>query len=232
MANVTSILVVEDNDALREIVASYLQDSGFRTKAVDCAEDVDYQLSKHIIDVVILDLNLPGEDGLSIAKRLRNSHPKIGIIMFTARTTPEDKVSGYESGADIYLTKPVSNQELLAAVKSLARRINTQQVIKKTRSKLVLNVREKKLSGPDGHCTINESDVIILNALSTSKDQMTEYWQLLELLNLTQSEHAKSNLEVKVVRLRKKLEEVGANPDAIKSLRNKGYQLTTRVIHD
>ena len=232
MAAVTSVLVVEDNDALREIVVSYLKDNGFKTKAVDCAEELDHQLSKQIVDMVILDLNLPGEDGLSIAKRLRNSNPKIGIIMFTARTSIEDKIRGYESGADIYLAKPVSNQELLAAVNSLSRRISAHQTIKKTRSKLILNVREKKLSGPAGNCILNESDVIILNALSTSKDQMVEYWQLLELLNLTQSDHGKSNLEVKIVRLRKKLEEVGANSDTIKSLRNKGYQLSTRVIHD
>ena len=232
MAAVNSILVVEDNDALREIVTDYLESNGFITQSVDCAEELDIQFSKTIFDVVILDINLPGEDGLSIAKRLRQSHPKIGIIMFTARTGIEDRVQGYESGADIYLTKPVANLELLAAINSLTRRMQHTQLSKKNKSKWVLNAQEKTLKGPTGQCALNESDSIILNALSTSKDQMVEYWQLLELLNLTQSDHAKSNLEVRVVRLRKKLEEIGSEPGAIKSLRNKGYQLTLTLTHD
>jgi DNA-binding response OmpR family regulator len=227
-----SVLVVEDNDALREIVASFLKEQGLKTKGVDCAEELDRQFSKSIFDIVILDLNLPGEDGLSIAQRLRKSHPKVGIIMFTARTSMEDKVKGYESGADIYLTKPVSNQELLAAINSLNRRITTQVSPRKGRGKLVFYAAEKKLSGPDGSCVVNDADTMILNALSTSKNQMVEYWELLELLNLTQSENAKGTLEVKIVRLRKKIEAVGGSTEAIKSLRNKGYQLTITLTHN
>jgi len=231
MAALSSVLVLEDNDALRDIVVTYLKDNGFKTKGADCAEELDIQFSKSIFDIVILDLNLPSEDGLSIAKRLRMSHPKIGIIMFTARTGMEDKIKGYEAGADIYLPKPVSNQELLAAINSLTRRIGNNSSPRKTSTKLIFHPVEKTLSGPQGSCTVNESDTIILNALSTSKDQMVEYWQLLELLNLTQSDNAKSTLEVKIVRLRKKLDEVGATTGAIKALRNKGYQLTIGLIH-
>lgn len=85
-------------------------------------EDLD-DLAAHTFDLLILDLNLPGENGLSIAQRYKRANPGCYIIMLTARSRLEDKVAGYESGADIYLTKPVSSAELIAAIKSLARRL-------------------------------------------------------------------------------------------------------------
>ncbi len=106
------VVVVEDQADLREVIVAFLGKQAHDVRGFDCADDLDEHLAKDWVDVLILDLNLPGEDGYSISERLRNAHPDIYIIMLTARTAVEDRVKGYASGADIYLDKPVSPIEL------------------------------------------------------------------------------------------------------------------------
>jgi DNA-binding response OmpR family regulator len=118
-----NIIVIEDHDSLREVTVSALQDMGHKVRGIACAESLNSELESGIPQILILDLNLPGEDGVSLASRLRHKHPGVGIIMVTARKEPADKIAGYENGADIYLTKPTSLDELAAAVQALSRRI-------------------------------------------------------------------------------------------------------------
>jgi DNA-binding response OmpR family regulator len=99
------ILIVEDNYALRESLADYLQSEGFNLRCVDDGEELNAELAKRVCDVLVLDLNLPNEDGISIAKRIRSAFPKMGIVILTARVQGVDRTQSYESGADIYLTK-------------------------------------------------------------------------------------------------------------------------------
>ena len=108
------ILVVEDNDELRAATLAYLQKHGHYVRGVSMAEDIDDMTGGFFPDVYIIDLKLPGENGLSLTRRLRASHPDAGIIITTARTQFDDKLMGYESGADHYLPKPVHPKELLA----------------------------------------------------------------------------------------------------------------------
>jgi DNA-binding response OmpR family regulator len=122
--NPLNVVVVEDHDVLREVTLDALRVQGYHVQGVDCAEalgDLPFQP-----DLYIVDLNLPGEDGISLSRRLRAAQPEVGIIMTTARNSIAAKVEGYASGADIYLTKPCSLEELLAAVRSLARRLTGQ----------------------------------------------------------------------------------------------------------
>jgi DNA-binding response OmpR family regulator len=121
-----NIVLVEDHDLLRTVTQSVLTDSGHKVLALSCSEEVDDAISSMSPDLYILDLNLPGEDGLSLAKRIRQSHPRVGIIMTTARTDVADRLDGYESGADIYLPKPTDPSELLAAAVALARRLRPE----------------------------------------------------------------------------------------------------------
>ncbi|MFW2454814.1 response regulator transcription factor [Methyloversatilis discipulorum] len=118
-----NLLIVEDNDDLRDSLADALGTRGHHVVALDCAEAVPEQAELTRLDLAIVDLNLPGEDGLALAQRLREAQPGLGIIMLTARAQSSDKVAGYEHGADIYLTKPVSLQELAGAVQALGRRL-------------------------------------------------------------------------------------------------------------
>jgi DNA-binding response OmpR family regulator len=128
MAAHLSIVLVEDNDDLRELTAEALRAEGHRVVALSCAEELEDQAGGAMADVFLIDLGLPGEDGYSLARRIRQVQPLVGIIIVSARSDLQDKVDGYDSGADWYLPKPVPMPELLAALKSFARRRQAQQI--------------------------------------------------------------------------------------------------------
>ncbi len=126
MASGLNIIVVEDHDDLREVTVEALQGLGHRVRGLACAEALDAALRAAPADLLVLDLNLPGEDGISLARRVRVVRPELGIIMVTVRAQVRDKIEGYGSGADLYLAKPTSIEELEAAIKALARRLPTK----------------------------------------------------------------------------------------------------------
>ena len=121
------ILLIEDNDELREATLAFLQNQGHYVRGVPMAEEINDVTGGFVPDVYVIDLNLPDEDGLSLTRRLRASHPNVGIVITTARAKIGDKVLGYESGADLYLTKPLEVPELCAAVAALGRRRQREQ---------------------------------------------------------------------------------------------------------
>ena len=123
-----SILLVEDNESLREEMVCFLNRPGWRAHGVDCGEELNYWLMENHADVVILDVNLPYEDGYSIASRLRTSHPDVGIVMLTARVRPVDRTEGYHAGADVYLSKPTHPTELIAVIDNLGRRLQKPEI--------------------------------------------------------------------------------------------------------
>ena len=141
------ILVVEDNDALREAMLEFLQQQGHYVRGVPMAEDIDDVTGGFIPDVYVIDLNLPDEDGLSLTRRLRAAQPNVCIVITTARVQIGDKVLGYESGADLYLTKPVDSRELMAGVSALGKRLRT---LGKNHSAFLLDLERMQLSGPSG----------------------------------------------------------------------------------
>ena len=116
------IAIVEDHEDLRVLFIDFLREQSHDVTGFCCAEDLDEHLSGQGVDLLILDLNLPGEDGFSIAQRLHHTHPDMYIIMVTAQTAVEDCIKGYASGADLFLLKPVSPFELRAKVGNVARR--------------------------------------------------------------------------------------------------------------
>lgn len=117
------IVLVEDHDDLRRVTAVLLAERGHHVVGLSSAEEVDDSILLPKPDVFILDLNLPGEDGLDLAKRIRSAQPRVGIILTTVRSELRDRLDGYESGADIYLPKPTDFEELTAAVEALGRRV-------------------------------------------------------------------------------------------------------------
>lgn len=224
MASELRILVVEDNDELRETLVEVLRGEGHIVTGVDCAEAVPEHTGW--LDLMLIDLNLPGEDGLSLAKRVRASQPDIGMIMTTARNLPADRKRGYESGADIYMAKPLSFDELCSAITSLARRLKPMT----TESALQLDTARLRLAAngnPDIPLTPDEA--AILAALSRAADHRLEYWQLIELLNKDKAQDPKAALEVQIVRLRKKLQDAGVPANPIKAIRGRGYQICAQI---
>ena len=226
-----NIAIVEDHDALREIMVEVLRREGHHVQGLDCAEALDDSLIRSRIDLLISDLNRPGADGYSLTRRFRAAHPRAGIIMVTARNALDDKVNGYQVGTDIYLTKPVSPDELVAAVNSVARRLQAQstQGQPQTATSLQFDSRRSILSGPLGTCTLVAAESTVLTALARAPDQQLEVWQLLELLNLDLETYTKSTFEVRLARLRKKLVQVGAEKASLRVIERGVYRLAVSL---
>ena len=221
-----NIAIVEDHKALREIFVAHLIGDGFKVFGASSAEELDEYFANERADLLILDVNLPGEDGLSIARRYRNAYPKIHIIMLTVKAEAKDKILGYESGADIYLPKPISAEELSAAVNSIKRRV----LVSKENSDLPnLDVAKKLIAKDATRVGLGGVEVVLLKGLIEAVDHVMEYWQLLELLDLEVTDKNKSNLGVYIHRLNKKLIEIGLPEPAIKALWRHGYQLTEDI---
>jgi DNA-binding NarL/FixJ family response regulator len=118
------LLLVEDNQALNAVLSEFLSSAGHEVLSYESAEAIPKSAQ---FDIAILDLNLPGEDGLSLARRLKADNPLVGIILLTIRSALDDKLKGYEVGADVFLSKPIDPSELLAVLNSLSRRLTTDQ---------------------------------------------------------------------------------------------------------
>lgn len=119
-----SILIIEDNEDLREITVELLSAEGHQVIGVDSAEAASAHASD--VDLMLVDLNLPGEDGLSLTRRMRSARPDLGIIILTARGLPGDIKLGYDAGADLYLPKPVEFEQLMAAIAGLPQRCSAE----------------------------------------------------------------------------------------------------------
>lgn len=227
MAPSLRILIVEDNDDLRETTAEVLRGEGHDVIGIDCAEAVSEQMSE--VDLMLIDLNLPGEDGLALARRVRAAQPNLGIIMTTARVLPAEKKLGYESGADIYMPKPIAFEELTAAISSLARRLHPMpddDVLSLNQATLVLQ------DGQGNQVNLTRYESTMLVAFTRAREQKLENWQLIEVLKKDEAQDPKAALELQIVRLRKKLQLAGAPTPSILSIRGWGYQLclTIRIL--
>jgi len=223
------IALVEDHVDLRDLFVAFLSAQSHDVAGFCCAEDLDDHLADKGVDLMILDLNLPGEDGFSIAQRMRSVHPDMHIIMLTARTAVADRIKGYASGADLYLSKPVSPAELGAAVGSVARRVFNET---NRRGSIKLDTVRLILRGDKSEIAIGRNDLVLLKSLAEAPGQKLDYWRLLELLNLDSDDKGKNALEVRISRLKKKMADAGAPEPAIKSLWKEGYQLCTAVSLD
>jgi DNA-binding response OmpR family regulator len=217
-----NIVVVEDHDHLREMTCAALTDRGHRVVGLSCAEELEDEAKGDPVDAFVLDLNLPGEDGISLARRIRNAYPLVGIIMLTARSHSSDKIAGYESGADLYLTKPVDLDELCAAIKSFARR---RSIAEPGLESLTISLSNRELTGPKATVRLTQSEAAMLRAFSRAPAGTLEVWQLAEILRLDLDRLNKASLEVRIVRLRKKFIDAGVTGTTIDSIRNVGYQL-------
>ena len=176
---------------------------------------------------MIVDLNLPGEDGLSLAQRVRRMQPRIGIVMVTARALPSQRQEGYAKGADIYMTKPVTLEELIAAIDALARRLDP---VETAPDALELDQARLTLRGPAGTpVSLTPSEAALVAAFGLAVNQRLEKWQIIEALKRDDADDPVAALELVIVRLRKKIRRAGIADDAVRVIRNWGYQLCVPV---
>jgi DNA-binding response OmpR family regulator len=223
-----NIVVVEDNADLRELTCHVLKQDGHQVTGLACAEELEDLAGGEPADIFLLDLNLPGEDGISLSKRIRKAHPLVGIIIISARTDLNDKLIGYESGADWYIPKPVVFAELSAAIKSFARR---RHASKQDQAKLTtgLSLNKLDLQGPIDEIKLTPTEAKMLTAFARAPAGKLETWQIAEMLGVVADEAMKASISVRIARLRKKLVDVGAEGVVIESIRNVGYQILLHV---
>lgn len=215
------VVVVEDNDSLRQAIVEMLEREGFRAVGLPCAEDVDDTLFPFPPDLFVVDLNLPGEDGLSLAARLRRAQPRVGIVITTARTLLDDRLKGYESGADIYLPKPVDPQELILALRALGNRLLGAAPIEHV---LTLDRRRCLLDGPSGSRRVSESEARLLMAFASAREQTLERWQVAVQLSPRGDRLSPESMQVRLSQLRAKIRACGYEGEVLKAIRNNGYR--------
>lgn len=218
-----NIAVVEDCDVQRMAVTGRLRQRGHNVQGLTCAEEMEDAGGRMSVDVLVSDVELPGEDGLSLAKRMREAHPNAGIIIVTSTPKIERRLGSYESGADLFMPKPLHLAELAAAVEAVGRRVMSARV--PVDSGLVLNESALSLQGPNGAVTVSEREAHVLAALSRAPGRQLESWRLMEVLGEDPETYAKEAFEVRMGRLRRKLQQAGAETPCLRALRGIGYQL-------
>ncbi len=224
------IAVVEDNIDLREEVVFHLQRHGHQVVGLPDGMALDAHLTQQPVDVLVLDLGLPGEDGLSIAARLRASQPDLAIAMLTARGELDDRLQGFKTGADIYLVKPVDMRELSAVVESLHRR--TRRTGTETpRAEWRLDFFTMELSSPTGDSVmLTPTECNLMRVLAEASPHAVPRAQLAEAMGHPEPDFDYRRLETAMSRLRKKLEAQGGDGNSpLRSARNVGYVFAAAV---
>jgi two-component system, OmpR family, response regulator len=231
------ILAVDDDPSVRKMISDYLTDNELRVTALASGREIADIMARETIDLVVLDLRLPGEDGMEIARKLRQeSH--IPIIMLTGRKDEADRVMGLELGADDYLTKPFSPRELLARIRALLRRARAQQTVADGLQKLrayrfagfELNVRLRRLAAPGGaNIPLTNSEFNLLAAFLAAPQRVLTRDQILGLSRLHNDEVYDRSVDVQVGRLRRKLQRGKDSPELIRTERGAGYVFTAPV---
>ena len=225
------IAIVEDDTLLRQEMAHHLRKIGFLVFELNSGIALDDLLTAEYIDILVLDLNLPGEDGLQIAQRIRKIIPKMGIVMLTARSALIDRLKGYDSGADIYLSKPIAPEELVATLLSLNQRIKNQTI----KEGWFLDLPNRSLSGNEAwqKVLLTHQENKVLLALIQAKDQTLSAEAIIDIFEYGNESDTKSKraLEAMISRLRKKIASI-SNDDNTSNLRSVwgvGYQLCLRI---
>jgi DNA-binding response OmpR family regulator len=236
MTDVGHILVVDDQKEICEMVQDYLSSEGYRVSIAHDGAGMRRVFSQAPVDLVILDLMLPGEDGLTLARWLREESA-VGIIILTGRGETVDRIIGLEMGADDYLPKPFHLRELLARVKSVLRRVSSRTTEKAPVARAQahfagwhLDLSSRELFSPAGdevRLTTGEFD--LLAAFVANANQVLTRDRLLDLARNREAGPFDRTIDVQVGRLRRKLEDDPQKPSIIKTVRGTGYIFTPNV---
>ncbi len=231
------ILAVDDDPSVRQMIVDYLGDNEMRVTAVASGREIADVMARETIDLLVLDLRLPGEDGMQIARRLRQESG-LPIIMLTGLKDEADRVMGLELGADDYLTKPFSPRELLARIRALLRRTRAQETVADGLQKIrayrfagwELSVRLRRLITASGDIVVlTNTEFNLLAAFLAAPSRVLSRDQLLGLSRLHNDEVYDRSIDVQVGRLRKKIQPEETQPPLIKTERGAGYVFTAAV---
>nr|WP_321512049.1 response regulator transcription factor [uncultured Celeribacter sp.] len=216
------IAVVEDNEALAQGIAVRLRDRGHAVDLLHNGREANEFLSQEGADLVVLDLNLPGMDGIDVLRALRRRGDGTPVILLTARSETAERVAGLDAGADDYLTKPFDMDELEARLRAMARRKNLEFTARDTLGPLVFDRTSRQLMQGDRPLDIPRKEISTLECLLERRGRIVSKAQLITHVYGTGSDAEESAIEPHVSRLRKRLDPFGLR---IKTARGLGYML-------
>jgi len=234
--NQEHLLVVDDDREIRSLLTEYLEQPGYRVTAVADGRAMRRAIDSSRVDLVILDLMLPGEDGLSLCRELR-SHSRVPILMLTARGDETDRIVGLEMGADDYLSKPFNPRELLARIRSILRRaqslppnLEPEPASHFHFANWTLDVAARELVAADGLVVpLSGAEYRMLRVFLEHPQRVLSRDQLLELAQGRETVLFDRSIDVLVGRLRRRLDDDAKEPHLIKTVRGQGYVLAAVV---
>lgn len=231
------VLIVDDDQRIRAMLARYLTDNGLRVTLAGDGKQMFAAYESGRVDVIILDIMMPGEDGLSLCRRMR-AHSQVPIILLTAVDGDADRVIGLEIGADDYIVKPFNPRELLARIRAVMRRMTATSInAERPQSAAVygfngwlLHSIRRTLTSPDEVLTdLTSGEFDLLLAFLERPQRVLTRDQLLDLAHGRAAEFLGRSIDVQISRLRRKIEADPQDPTLIKTIRNEGYLFTATV---
>jgi two-component system phosphate regulon response regulator OmpR len=223
-----TILVVDDEAEVREVLVEYLAAQGYATLAAENAAAARASAAARGVDLALVDVHMPGEDGLSLARHLRERYASIAIVMLTSASAVVDRVVGLEMGADDYVAKPFDPRELLARVKSVLRRTSSAGCAdlgegRVRMGRCVLDVAAHRLCDADGReVAMSPLEFDLLKALAEHPNRTLSRERILNL-SRRDWDPVDRSVDLRVMRVRKKIEPDPAHPRYIRTIRNEGY---------
>jgi two-component system OmpR family response regulator len=232
-----AILLVEDDAEIGELIARYLENQQIETVVVVDGRAMDAALARRAFDLLILDLNLPGEDGLSICRRIRDGR-NLPIIIVTAQGEDVDRIIGLEMGADDYVVKPFNPRELLARVRSVLRRARASAASREAAGGRFylfdgwrVDIMAHQVTAPSGtKIALTGAEFDLLYALCERPNRVLTRDQLIDLTHGQQGNPFQRSIDVLISRLRQKLESDPKNPKFIQTVRSEGYLFAPLVL--
>jgi len=234
MAHTDHVLVVDDDAELRALLSEYLGRNGFRVSTARDGREMRQVLDGSNPDIVVLDVMLPGEDGLALCRDLR-ARSNLPVVMLTARGEEVDRIVGIEMGADDYLAKPFNPRELLARMKGILRRARSLPAARSEGHRLrfagwILDLAARHLIAPDGVVVaLSGTEFRLLQIFVTHPNRVLDRNQLMDLTLGREATPFDRAIDVQVSRLRQRLKDDAREPRIIKTVRNGGYVLAAQV---
>jgi DNA-binding response OmpR family regulator len=235
MSEPDHILIVEDEPITREQLVAYFEDEGFRVSSTGSGDEVQKLVEDTDVILVLLDIKLPGKDGLTLTREIR-AHSDIGIILVTSKQEQIDRILGLESGADDYVTKPFDPRELLSRARNLIRRVQIQQKQRKrnhmrTFDGWSLDLNKRELTTPEGQpIQLSAGEYQLLLAFMEQAGEVMNRDQLMNRIRNREWFPDDRYIDVLVGQLRKKLGERAANAKIIATIHGTGYLFTPEVV--
>jgi two-component system, OmpR family, phosphate regulon response regulator OmpR len=218
------VLVVDDDDRLRRLLQRYLSENGFRVTTAETAPDARAKMRSVQPDLVVLDVMMPGETGLAMTEALRRERSSVPVLLLTARGAPEDRIAGFEAGADDYLGKPFDPYELVLRIRAMLRRLGPAETPGPVPlGALSFDIGRGELAGADGAVHLTGGEVALLTLLARAAGEVLSREEIAQALGM--DEAGERAIDVQVTRLRRKIEADPREPRFLHTMRGRGYVL-------